>query len=257
MSEEVIEVQDTSLNDVLKGPGAPVVIDEPKATVEEVEEVDETTTETDPAPTAEKAEPEDNLKDQIKAFQTKADDEKRKRQQREQELQALREQMARKEDPDPYSEPAEAIQVAISRVEQKFQNQILNMSENGARNRYKDDFDAMKEHFFEKMVLDHPSLQSEALSQIDPYEFVYRTAKNDMELSQVKELGGIDGLKAKWEKDLRAKLESEFAAKQKELIEQKITASIPGSLSSQRAAGGNQTKVFAGDVPLSKIVGRK
>ncbi len=129
------------------------------------------------------------------------------------------------------------------------------MSELGAKTRYTEDFDTMKDHFFEVMATQNPALQAEALSQVDPYEFIYRSAKNNMELSKLNEAGGVEGYRASLEAEIRAKLEIEYAEKSKTEMDAKIESIIPNSLSTQRAAGGNVGKTYTGDQPLSKIVG--
>jgi len=251
----------TPLSEVFNEP-APVVestgaveVEEVKPEVESTEdkttaETTETETTTDAPPVSEDIE---TLKKQVSAFQAKADDEKQKRQNYERQLKQIAETQT--ETPDAFSAPDEAIAHAIAGVEQKFQNQLLNLSEQGARDRH-DDFDTMKDEFFEKMVADNPALQAEALSQVDPYEFIYRTAKNHLELSQVNEAGGLDSMRKQIRKELKAEMQAEIEATKKAEVEKAIDGIIPNSLSTQRAAGATGGKTYAGPTPLSKIVGK-
>ena len=266
MSEEVI---DTPLDNVLSGESAEVVdapleeitetvTEEAEPTVDTEEVEAQAETETTDAPTASEESVED-LKNQVKAFQTKADDEKGKRQALQQKIEQWQQQQQTQEAPDPYAEPDKAIDHAVSKVEQRFQNKLLDMSELNAKNRHEKDgdFDVMTDLFFNKMAVENPALNAEALAQVDPYEYIYRTAKNHTDMAQLNEAGGVEGYRENLEKELRAKWDAEQTEKTKEAVEQKITESIPGSLSTQRAAGSNQTRVFEGDKPLNKIVGKR
>lgn len=259
MSEEV------SLDNVLSGESVEVI----EAPLEEIAEtVTETVEPTVDATVEDKTEPVEveptsteepaDYQAQLKAQITKAQDEKGKRQAIQRQLEQIQAQaQAKVETPDPYAEPDKAIDFAVSKVEQRFQNKLLDMSELNAKNRHESDgdFSDMTELFFNKLALDNPALNAEALAQVDPYEFIYRTAKNHSELSQMSDAGGMEAYKANLEKELRAKWDTEQAEKTNEAVEKAITASIPGSLSTQRAAGGNKTQVYTGDQPLSKIVG--
>lgn len=253
----------SSLDEIFSGEVEEVI--EPAEVVDEVIEEADPTGETDqeepekvedtPPVSEDKQEVDQNS--QLKAQIAKAQDEKNKRQELQRQLEAIqRQQQENQESPDPYAEPDKAISYAVSQAELRFQDKLLNMSEMNAKGRHSDDFDQMKDIFFDKILLENPSLRDEALSQVDPYEYIYRTAKNHVELSELNEAGGVEGYRAKLETELRAKWEAEQLEKSKLEIEKKINDSIPNSLATQRAAGGNQSKVFEGDQPLSKIVKR-
>ena len=226
-----------------------------EVTTEQPATATEETTETTDSP-PESQDTVDDFSKQIKAFEVKAADETRKRQELQRQLEAIQQQKTQVEKPDAFAQPDEAIAHAIASVEQKFQNQLLNLSENGARERHSDDFDTMKDMFFDKMVIENPALQAEALAQVDPYEFIYRTAKNQSELSQITELGGVEAMREKIAAEERAKLKAEMEAEKKAEIEKALNGVIPNSLSGQRAAGGNQGQTYSGPTPLSKIVGK-
>lgn len=254
----------TGLNEILNGEPEAA---EPAGAVEtEVVEAEVETPEVEtPAVTPEVETPKDSppeseenietLKGQIKAFEVKAADETRKRQHYQQQFEAAQKQAQTQEKPDAFAQPDEAIAHAIAGVEQRFQNQLLNMSEQGAKARH-EDFEAMSELFFNKMAMENPALQAEALTQVDPYEFIYTSAKNQVELEQITELGGVDAMRESIREELRAELKAELETEKKAAIEKAIDGVIPNSLSGTRAAGGNQGETYSGPTPLSKIVGK-
>lgn len=224
-----------------------------EVTTETQETETEAETKTDSTP--ESKETVDEVAKQIKAFEVKAADETRKRQEVQRQLDAIQQKQTKVEKPDAFAQPDEAIAHAIAGVEQRFQNQLLNMSEQGAKARH-EDFEAMSELFFNKMAMENPALQAEALTQVDPYEFIYTSAKNQVELEQITELGGVDAMRESIREELRAELKAELETEKKAAIEKAIDGVIPNSLSGTRAAGGNQGETYSGPTPLSKIVGK-
>ncbi len=259
MSEQEQEVVDESLTNIFDG----------ESEIEEVEDADETTekptgeteeTETDKVvetETEETAPPADEDADKVlKAQIAKAQDEKKKRQKLKQENEQLRQQIAaqpKPEVPDPFAEPDKALEHVKAELRGEFQQQFLNMSEQNAKARHSDDFDELTSIFFDELLIDNPALQAEAMAQVDPYEFIYRTAKNHREMSQLTEAGGVDAFKENMEKEIRAKIEAEMSEKANKEVEDKITASIPGSLSNKRAAGSNKQTLQTDDKPLDKL----
>ncbi len=257
MSEE--QVQDETLNTLFDGEAEAtndVVEDEPTGDAEATEdEAKAKTEETEEAAPPAVEEPSDTEK-QLKAQIAKSKDEKQKRQKLKLENEQLRQQIAQEQKPaapDPFAEPDKALDHVKAELRGEFQQQFLNMSEQNAKARHTDDFDAMAELFFESMVADNPALSAEALAQVDPYEFIYRTAKNHSDMSQLTEAGGVDAFKSNLEKEIRAKIAAETLDKANQAVEDKITASIPGSLSNKRAAGGNKAVLQTEDTPLSKL----
>lgn len=192
----------------------------------------------------------DPVSGQIKAFQAKALDETRKRQALEEQLKQYQNPV---EVPDAFAEPDKAIQHATKELEQKFENRFLNMSEVNARARH-EDFDAIKDVFFNEMLSENPALQQQALSNADPYGFIYKSAKNYVDL---KDIGDIDSWKSQKEAEIRAQVESEYAGKVKAAAEKVITGAIPATLSNATAAGGNVNQGYTGPVPLDKVFGKR
>lgn len=191
----------------------------------------------------------EKLQAELNAFKAKALDEVSKRQALAQQLEQLKQPV---EKPDAFVDPEKAIDHSINGLKTEFENRFLNMSEFNARSRHSEDFDQMTEVFFNEMVVQNPSLQQQAMQHADPYEFIYQQAKTHNEFKGV---GSIDDFKARIESELRAKLEAEYAEKQKAAAEQAITNSIPTTLATATAAGGNKGQTFAGPTPLDKIIG--
>lgn len=149
--------------------------------------------------------------------------------------QKLREpEQPRQEQPKPdfWEDPDRALKTVEQGVDEKLTRFKLDWSEQAARNRYQD-FDE-KEQIFSQMVQENPALVHQMISQVDPAEFVYRTAKTHQKLQQI---GDIDGFEAKIRADERAKLEATYNAKIEAEIQKRLN--IPKSLSNARATGGN------------------
>ena len=258
MSEEATEViEDESLGSIFDGEKdeiaeaeeTEVIEDEPTGEIEDEAQAEATQEETTPPV-------EEDSEKVLKAQIAKAKDEKQKRQKLKRENEALRQQVAaqpKPEAPDPFAEPDKAIEHAKTELRQEFQQQFLNMSEQGAKARHSDDFDDLSNMFFDELLVDNPALQAEAMSKTDPYEFIYQTAKNHRDMSELTQAGGVDAFKANLEKEIRAKIELETKASRNKDVEDKITASIPGSLSNKRASGGNKSVLQTEDKPLDKL----
>ena len=247
MSDDV-----TPLNEILKPSSAPVeakaepaqVVPEP-APVEAVPEpVKEAT------PTVAKIEPQEDVGKQVEAFKKKAIDESRKRQAAEEKLNQYQTQV---EKPDAMIDPESAISFQVNQVRQEFQSKFLDLSENNAKSRHSDDFEAMKVHFFEQMLPDNPILQQQALQQSDPYGWIYNQAKNHTEIAKI---GNVTEWQAQKEAEIRAKIEAEYAGKLKIQTEAAITKAIPGSLGKSTAVGGNKPQNWEGPTPLKKVLGK-
>jgi hypothetical protein len=253
-------MEQTSLSEVFRTEADNTVIESTEVTeevkadeVDQVETTDEVKSEEvtgeQAAPPADKTEPKAELESKlaqmeakIKAFQTKALDEVRKRQE-------LERQQAK---PDAYAEPDKAIDFSVNQLKSDFDNRFLNLSEYNARSRHSEDFDAMTETFFNEMVQQSPALHQQALTHPDPYEFIYQQAKT---YTEFKGVSSVSDLKAKLEAEIRAKVEAEYAEKQKELTEAAIRKAIPQTLATKTAAAG-KVDSYNGPTPLSEILKR-
>ena len=210
----------------------------------------EASTEDKAAIPAEETKPEidqvEALTKQVNAFKAKALDEVSKRQALENQMQAAQQQ---EEAPDAFVEPDAAIQHAVNQVQQRNDDRFLNFSEEVTRKNH-EDYDEIKEVFLE-MANENPLLAQQAMAQPMPHEWLYQQAKTHNEF---KDISSVDDLRAKIEAETRAKIEAEYAEKQKTVTEKAITDAIPNSLASSTAAGGNTTPIV-GQAPLDKIFG--
>lgn len=206
--------------------------------------------ETETAPPAERniGKEVDDLRGQLedaakreKAFQAKAQDEVRKRQ-------ALERQA---EKADAYTEPDKAIQQAVDEARNETWSAIRLMQENNVRASH-EDYDE-KFTLFEKMAADNPALLTQANNEFDPARFIYQTASNHKQLEDMGDLGTFE---ERVRAEERTKVLAELETKQKEKAEQAITDAIPTTLSGATAAGGTGGKVYSGQTPLNKILGK-
>ena len=210
----------------------------------ETEETQET------APTAEEVKPSEPtelelVQRQLNAAIAKANDEKSKRQALQQQLQP------KEEAPDPYVEPDKAIEFAQQQAISQSDARFLNYAFENAKDKW-DDFLEMQDVFFDEMAVNNPSLVQQAQQMPDPYKFIYNQAKTH---SEFKGIGSVDDLRSKIETEVRAKLELEYAEKQKQAAEAAITNSIPGTLSKATAAGGATKETWSGPASLDQILG--
>jgi len=97
-----------------------------------------------------------------------------------------------------------------------------------------------------------PGLHAQWLQSPDPAEFAYKLGKHTKELRDV---GSIDNLRAKIEKETRLKLEEEFKKKREELEKQR--QELTPSLSDVRGAARRTNPVFTGPTPLDAILSDK
>jgi hypothetical protein len=194
-------------------------------------------------PTPAKVEPVD-VSDREKAAIARAMDERRKRQELEGKLAEMQ-----KEPPKQFwDDPEGALNTFRNEIKQVQVNTVLNTTEALARSTHPD-FDE-KIAIFAEIVQQTPGIQQQWLSSPNPAEYAYNLGKNHMELRQA---GDLNALRAKMEKEIRIKVESEFAAKQKQA--QDAQNAIPGSLTNSRSVGSPQ-QVWNGPTSLDSIIGK-
>ncbi len=170
----------------------------------ETSETAETPETQEAAPTAETTQSNPEMKGIMSAMM----DERSKRQALEAQIKTM--QADQVEKPDAFVNPDEAIQFGNDELRNDFNNKFLNMSESQARSRHGDDFDTMKDLFFNEMAIDNPALAQQAQNAPDPFEFIYQQAKTHNEF---KGINSMDDYKAKVKAELRVELEAEYADK--------------------------------------------
>lgn len=144
--------------------------------------------------------------DQFKGYLT----EKRKRQELEQQVAAMQQQLSAQTQQQPtefFDNPNVALEEfgekLLERFEQRQVAQRLDASEAKARSQHADFDDALQS--FQQAVQANPALAQQMARADDPAQFVYQTGKRAMELAQV---GSIEQLlkaeRAKWEAEVKA-----------------------------------------------------
>lgn len=215
--------------------------EEPKAEVKE-----------EPKPEV-KAEPKrEEFTEKERAFLRAAEEERRKRQELERRLAELEKPKPQEVDDNNFlQDPVGHLNRRFETFEQKLSQSEMNVklatAEAIARTRYKDFDENVQE--FAQVLQATPGLRETWLASPDPAEFAYRFGERT---KLVREAGSLDGLKAKIEKETRARLEAEYKAKQEELEKQR--AALPGSLSDVRGASTRQQPVYTGPTPLEDIL---
>lgn len=188
----------------------------------------------------------DQMSERERAFLAKAQDESRKRQDLEKRL-AEYEKKPKEEPKKFWDDPEAHLRNFQEQMAQSATNSRLQTAEMIARSRYTD-FDENVQVFAQVME-NTPGMQHKWLNSVDPAEFAYRTGKN---FKQLHDAGNIDTMRANMEKEIRLKVEAEFADKQKKSEEER--AAIPGSLSDARGTSSAK-KEWGGPPSLDNILG--
>ena len=192
---------------------------------------------------------------EIAAFKAKAIDETQKRQALASQLEQANARLAALEEPAEkvnfWDNPDEAIGGVEASTDRKIQVAKTDMSVMMMRS-IKPDYDE-KEAVFVDLVMKNPALAAQMNQSVNPAEFAYSYAKNYMDMQ---EIGDIDAFKADIEAKAYAKAKAEFEGGKKAEIEAaiKTRSELPGSLSNERAAGGNQNAVYTTPT-LETIIG--
>lgn len=171
-------------------------------------------------------------------------DERRKRQELQRQLDALANQKPQTEKPDFWADPEKAFGDLKAEMGQLVQGAILGVYEGQARGRHTD-FDERMDTFAD-MVRNDPTLYQRMLTAPDPAEFAYQSAKTSEEINAA---GNIDNYRAQVEAEVRQKLEAEYNDKFGQVLNERI----PPSLSNTRAAGSNRPE-WTGPPSLDNIL---
>jgi hypothetical protein len=251
-----------SLEDVLDGK-EPEVVEQEAEKVEEEEaqsQEDEPVAETEPAPeveTTDEPEPTGVKETEPPSVETTKEvplaamlDERDKRKALQAELEALKAEKEKdqKEKVDFWENPEAAIQEAVSKVEQDFQQKLvagrLELSMQIAKT-YHDDYDAGLEAF-KAAAEENPALVDQALQSEHPGEYIYTTGKQFADLDAMG--GDLNAMREQIRNEERAKLMAEMKGKEQKL------ASVPTPLTDESSAMAPREKVEGGPTPLESII---
>lgn len=165
-------------------------------------------------------------------------EEKRKRQERERELEELKRSMnqGKKEDIDLLGDPEKAAELIEKRAESKALKRSIELSRDLMMD-VKPDYEEMEKIFIE-MAKDEPSLANKMLSSPNPAKFAYETARKH---KMLQDIGDPEAYREKVRQEVLAELT------------QKRSSKAP-SLAKTTSAGG--TKTDDGDESLTAILGR-
>lgn len=231
-------MNDENLQDILSG-------DDPTVSEQQVEQ---STGEQQTAPPAEEDIPqgqpqEVDLKAEFEAYKAELDKkitglisaktaETRRRQEAEAQLTHMQQKQEFYDDPESY------VAAEVSKAVQVMDNRLLNLSEQNAAYRY-DDFQGMKESFFNEVAPENPALIQQFLQTPDPYESLYQYMKKINLQKELGDVNDLESLKAKLREELKQEMMGNDDALRKAEIEAEIRNKLPGTLSNARATGGN------------------
>lgn len=197
------------------------------------------------------AAPQQEFTEKEKAFLRAAQEERGKRQALEQRLAAMEAAAPKEPEKTFWDDPEAALRAHEARIKAEATNARLGMAEFTARQKHPD-FDE-KIAVFAQLIQQTPGLHQQWLASPDPAEFAYKLGKNHQELQQV---GSMDELRAKIEREtaarVRAEVEAELKAKAEGLAQAR--ADIPASLSQVRSTGGVTKPVWGGPTSLDNIL---
>lgn len=164
--------------------------------------------------------------------------ERRKRQ----ELEAELARKAEEERPFLGEEYEARFKETESRFQQELTRQKLDLSESFARNLHAD-FDEKLEVFTE-LVKQNPALYQHMVSTVNPAEFAYKVASDQMKL---KEMANPEEYEAKIAAKIEAKLRAEYEEKMKK-------GHIPPTLADARGGAGSRQPEWSGPTPLGDLL---
>lgn len=244
-----------SLDDVFNG--EPVeVTEEVEATEEVVEPATEEVETTDEAeateePTGEKSEdstPEPKKQDQDDWKFAAYQDEKRKRQELERQLEELKKPKEPENKPDIFEDPDGYQQYQQSQIDSKITNVKAQMSEFMAAREFGKERVESAFGKFSEMVKDNPALYQQAVNAVSPYHEIVEIVEKAEKFEKMQNVDQYEAqLRAEIEQKVRAELESEFQTKT-------AKKSVTPSLNSQKSADGHGNTVT--DLSLNELFGR-
>lgn len=219
-----------------------------QATADVSEEVTESTGDT--VEETQAASPPEADNDPVKGLQAGIADERRKRQEAEARLQQLEnhfrsQQQTPEQETTFWDDPDRALNGYAQQLQANTRKMMTDMSEELMRTTH-DDYDETIGKFRE-MVGENPVLIQQMHQSANPAKFAYDAAKQRIQQEQYSDPKFMEKMKAQW-------LE-EYKAEQAGKVEEKIQQSLPGTLSTERAAGGNSNRNKSHE-SLNEIIGR-
>lgn len=199
-----------------------------QANADDSKEVTESTGETEATSTPEVE------NDQVSAFKQAAIDERHKRQQLEQQLNQLRQQQ---EKPDFWENPDQALGAFAQSMQGQMRQMVINNSVEMMRMTH-EDYDAKEESFIQ-MAQQNPALIAEMNNSANPAKFAYDYATTQAQIKEAQD--------PQYREKLKAEIRAELEAEQKQKLEAEIQkrSNLPGTLSNDRASGGNTVQPWS------------
>jgi hypothetical protein len=179
-------------------------------------------------------------------------EERRKRQEYERELSALRQKAqeaeAAKPKPNLFESPDEwekHLEERVTRItaeaEARAQARFIALAEQDARTRYPDYEEAVQA--FTEAARETPALIEEARAATNPVEFVYKSGKN---LKTFREAGSLE--------ELIKQAEARGEERARQALQSKPVPEVPESLTDIAGAKGETTKTWSGPKPLTDLL---
>lgn len=170
-------------------------------------------------------------------------DERKKRQEKEKEVESLRAQLEEKtkvETPDVFEDQEAFTSHIRNEFDQKLANQRVELSRDYMKDQHQD-YEAMEQAFIE-LASNTPGLKEQVMQQSNPAKFVYEQGKKHI---QFKEMQDVDTFKSKMRAEIKAELEAEAKAATEE--RSKVAESITPSLANARSSDASTREVNSFD----------
>lgn len=248
-----------SLDDVFNGNEVEVTEEAAETTEEATSEVaeepevaEEAETETE-EPTGEKetedSTPEPKKQDQDDWKFAAYQDEKRKRQELEKQLEELKKTEQPENKPDLFEDPDGYQQYQQTQVDSKITNVKAQMSEFMAAREFGKERVESAFNKFSEMVQENPALYQKAINAVSPYHEIVEIVEKAEKFEKMQNVEQYEAqLRAEIEQKVRAELEAEVQAKS-------AKKSVTPSLNSQTSADGHSNAAVS-DLSLNELFGR-
>lgn len=175
-------------------------------------------------------------------------DERRKRQELERELEALKAPKEEAKAPDVLDDPEGYQAFQSEQFDQKVDNVKAEISQFYAEKELGKEKVAAAFETFSAMVKDNPALYEQAVSSVSPYHEIVEIVNKAEKFEQIQDVDKYEAkIRAEIESKIRAELEEKYSKQSQN------TANVTPSLNSQRSADGGN---ISNDLSLENILGR-